>query len=92
MILKMFGIYDSKVSAFESPFFVDATGRAVRFWESLVNDPKTDYNKFPSDFILYELGTFDNSTGVIEMLPTKIHLGVGKDFLGRISPERLASV
>lgn len=57
-------MFDSKVSAFGPPGFVVHLGEALREWENAVNDPKSNPGKYPSDFQLYQLGEFDNSTGV----------------------------
>lgn len=75
MKLKMFCVYDSKAEAFMQPFFMNSTGEAVRSWQDVVNDPKTQFNKHPADFTLFELGEYDDSSGSIAMHNAKIPLG-----------------
>jgi len=63
MTTKIFSIYDGKAKIFQTPFFRITTGMALRDFEDLVNDPKTIVNKHPSDFVLYEIGSYDDNTG-----------------------------
>lgn len=64
---KIFTVYDSKAEAYLPPFFMRSHGEALRAWEATVNDPNTNFNKFPADFTLFELGEFDDATA--ELLP-----------------------
>lgn len=78
--LKMFSVYDAKISMYMQPFFMVATGMALRGWETSVNDPQTNFHKYPSDFTLFEIGSFDESTGQVEMLKSWINLGSALEF------------
>lgn len=81
MTYKVFSVYDSKVMAYLSPFTMDSVGRALRDFTDACNDPKTLFNKHPGDFQLYEIGTFDGSTGLmVAMVPMKL-LGCAADFI-----------
>lgn len=80
MRLKMFCVFDAKISLFMAPFFFRATGEALRAWEGTVNDPKTQFYRYPSDFILFEIGSYEESTGQVEMLASKLNLGSALDF------------
>lgn len=81
MKLKVFCVHDSKASAFLQPFFFPATGQALRAWETTVNDPQTQFNKYPSDFTLYEIGTFDDELAHFEMLEHRVVLGCAADYI-----------
>lgn len=80
MITKAFAVYDSKAKFFGVPFFMQQTGLAVRAFTDLVNDANSIVHKYPGDFSLYEIGTFDDSVG--KMYSSEVHelLGHGSDF------------
>lgn len=80
MLLKMFSVYDAKVSSYLQPFFLPATGHALRAFESTVNDPKSNLYRYPADYTLMEIGTFNESTGTVEMLDVKINLGCALEY------------
>lgn len=80
MKIKMFCVYDSKVEMFLQPFFMLARGEALRAWESTVNDPQTQFSRFPSDFTLFEIGEYDQATGSCEMWKAKVSLGTALEF------------
>lgn len=61
--LRCFSVQDAKLKIFMPPFYFNHIGEALRAWDDIVNDPKTTVSKYPSDFVLYELGEFDSDTG-----------------------------
>lgn len=63
--LRVFACRDSKLGSFMAPLYVNHIGQAARLWEEIVNDPssKSLPAKYPQDFALYEIGTFDEETG-----------------------------
>lgn len=69
MIQVIVSVKDTAAQAFGRPVFVPTTAVAVRSFRDEVNRPdsKEDMAKHPDDFELYELGTFDDSTGKIEI-------------------------
>lgn len=81
MILKVFCVHDCKSEAFMNPFCMVSSGAAVRAFETTVNDPNTEFGKYPGDFTLYEVAEFDDSTGLFKSLPHHIHLGVASSFV-----------
>lgn len=80
MKLKMFAVYDSKAEAYMQPFFMQSRGQAIRAWDGLVNDAKSEMCQYPADFTLFELGEYDDSNGQVEMLDAKINLGCAIEF------------
>lgn len=81
MLTKVFAVYDSKANAFMSPFFMPTTGQAVRAWGTTVNDPQTDFNRYPGDFTLFEIASYDDISGKFENLSTPHSLGLAQEFL-----------
>lgn len=80
MKTKAFSVYDSKAEAFMPPFFMQTVGAAVRAFSDLSNDPNTMVNRHPSDYVLYEIGSFDDDGGTFENLQ-HVHLGLAADFV-----------
>lgn len=83
MITKAFGIYDSKAHAFGVPFFMVSVGAAVRAFSDLGNESGSGVNRHPSDYVLYEIGSFDDSNGEFISLSPHVHLGIGSDFVDK---------
>lgn len=64
MKLKVFSIFDHKAKAFMQPFYQQTEGLAIRAFTSAVNDPSTQFNKYPEDFVLYCHGVWDDAVGM----------------------------
>lgn len=62
-IFKVFSIYDEKSKAFLRPFLLSEVGQAIRAIHDCLTDPQHDFAKHPSDYTLFQLGEFDDSTG-----------------------------
>lgn len=70
---KIFSVFDSKAKTFGLPFFQPNVELAVRGVTKLVNDQAQLIHEFPDDFILYEIGMYDDETGCITPLePLKL--------------------
>lgn len=80
MMLKVFGIYDSKAEAYLSPFFMKSKGEAIRALSNHVNDPQHNFCKYAEDFTLFELGTWNDSNAKFELLNTPHSVGVLIEF------------
>lgn len=72
MILKVFAMRDVKADAFGSPFFLPSEGVARRMLGEWVQDKRSEVAKYPSEFDMYLIGTFNNETGL--MTPCTIEL------------------
>jgi hypothetical protein len=81
MITKMFTVYDSKTEAYLQPFFVASKGAAVRSFADAVNEEGHQFNKYPEDFTLFELGEYDDSNASIKKHDALIALGIAVEFL-----------
>lgn len=80
-MLKMFSIYDCKAEIWLQPFYAIASGAAVRMFEQVVNDPASEFSKFPADYTLFEIGYFDGASGTVSGLEAHINLGVGLEYV-----------
>jgi hypothetical protein len=62
---KIFCIHDEKAEAFLQPFFFDTVGQAERALIDCMRDATHNFARYPSDFTLFLIGEFDESSGVI---------------------------
>lgn len=74
MVLKMFTIRDQKSELFHKPFFKTTHGEAERDFTQACNDPQSTIHKFPEDFDLYYLGTYDDNAGSFKPVKTPEHV------------------
>lgn len=84
---KIFSIRDAKAGVFYSPFYKTTHGEAERDFHSAVNDKNTTLNKYPEDFDLYYLGTYDTNEGKFESLDTPLHVKKAISCLERQVPD-----
>jgi hypothetical protein len=67
MIYKLMSVYDSKAEAFMRPFTARSVAEGVRSFSDEVNggNKENPLVHHPEDFIIYELGDWDEITGVL---------------------------
>lgn len=85
MIQKVFAIRDSKAMAFLQPFYSISTGAAVRAFSDAVNEKGSNFAKHPEDYLLFEIGEFDDNTGDFTRIGVNKMLGAGSDFVVQAS-------
>lgn len=83
MIQGVFAVYDLKLRAYMTPFFMSNREVAVRAFATAVNEQGTQLHAHPSDFTLFQLGSFNDELGVIEMLQEHVNLGLAAHYRGR---------
>jgi hypothetical protein len=66
MKINMYVIYDVKAKFYNKPFYMQNDSIAIRAFNDLANDPQTDVFKHPTDFILFNIGVYDDETASIE--------------------------
>jgi len=82
MKLKLFVVYDAKTESYGVPFFRDFTANAIREWQEVASkksDSQNQIAKFPADFCLFEIGSFEQSTGKLDIYETKYSLGLASE-------------
>lgn len=77
---KIFTVYDCKAEAYMQPFFSPTMGTAVRSISECVNDPQHIFGKYPADYTLFELGTFNDGKAVFTLLEGPKLIGVCLEF------------
>jgi hypothetical protein len=80
MINIICSVKDRAADAFGRPLFVPSVGLAIRSFSDEVNRQADDNQMYhhSDDFDLFELGTFDDNTGIIECHPQPKQLALGK--------------
>lgn len=74
MELKVYTVRDAKAEAFMQPFFMRTNGEAIRAFIDSVNREDTQFYSHPEDFALFELGTYDEHSGLFENLPQPLSI------------------
>lgn len=62
----VYTIYDTVLKQFDLPLSVP-TNKIVDYMNILINDPNSKYWNHESDYILNQIGTFDETTGFIDL-------------------------
>ncbi len=68
MIHKTYSIYDEKAEAFIRPIFMPNEALAKRAIQTSAMDINHPFAQHPGDYVLYELGDFDDTTAFIHQL------------------------
>lgn len=63
MNLGVYSVFDRKAAVFARPFVAPNDAMALRSYAAALQDPSTELHKFPEDFSLHRLGSFDDDTG-----------------------------
>lgn len=83
MIKKVFAIRDSKAGMYNQPFHMNLVGEAERALHRLVNDDKSTISQYPEDFDLFEIGEFDDQSGLYQCLDTPRHILKAAQLVGK---------
>ena len=81
MIMKVYTVLDVKVEAYLQPFFARSQGEAVRMFADSVNTPSTHLARYPEDFILFEIGEYDDQSAGITGYDAPVHVVKAIDVL-----------
>lgn len=79
MIYEVYSVFDSKVGCYLSPFFMRSKGEAMRAMMNELENDKSNISKYPEDFVLFKIGTYDESVGKLESV-TPESIGVAIEF------------
>lgn len=98
MLFTVFSIYDSAIKTWMPPIYARNNGEMIRNFSDACNASDSKLSKHPSDYSLFEIGTFDDDKCVFSLLKTPVRLCLALDFikppaagvggLGVQSPER----
>ena len=63
---QVYAVFDIKSNLFSSPHHLQSNGVAIRSFSQACEDQQTEFNKFPEDYSLYHLGSFDIESGLLD--------------------------
>lgn len=69
MKTKIYSVYDSKSKAFQPPSVFRTSDEAIRQFGVQITEPGSPFFKYAEDFSLFECGSFDDESGMIESYP-----------------------
>lgn len=92
MELRAFAVRDMKALAFLQPFFSNSSMSAIRAFGDAVAEEKSPFNKHPEDYVLYEIGGYDDNTGMLTAVAPVRMLGCATDFINPARPVAAAKV
>lgn len=81
MIQKIFSVYDQKAEAYLPPFYLPNRAMAVRTFTDCVNSKDHQFGKHPQDYILVELGEWDDTSASFDLYPALKSLGTAFEYL-----------
>lgn len=64
MLHQLYCIYDSATGIYNQPFYTRSKGEALRTVMDTLEDKNCPLYKYAADYTLFELGTFDDTTGM----------------------------
>lgn len=83
MKVGIFAIYDSQVCAYLNPFVTSHPSLAKRSFQAVANDPSSQICHHPQDFTLFEVGEWDDETGVVKAYDRHINHGLASIYKAR---------
>lgn len=84
MIMRIFSVYDTKAGAYMQPFFMNHAGGALRAFSDLCNDASHPFGKHPEDYVLFELGMYDDDGSKFSIHEAPFSLGVGIELIKKV--------
>lgn len=74
---QIFSVYDTAADMFLEPFFCPSIDFALREFKRAVNDEGHQFNRYPEDYTLFHIGTFDAKKGdLIGFPPRSVAIGI----------------
>lgn len=64
-MMKLYAVRDVKADAFMTPMAIPTEGLALRAFEEACLHPKSDVARYPQDYMLFEIGTYDPNSGLV---------------------------
>jgi hypothetical protein len=83
MKMVVMSVFDVASGVFARPIFVASVGSGVRMFSDEANRKAEDNVMFrhPTDFQLFELGSFDDNAGTFELLDRPMRRAVASDLV-----------
>lgn len=92
MVCKMFAVLDTKVEAYQAPMSFRTRGQAIRAFQEACSDNNTQFHKHPDDFVLFEIGEYDETTGMLLPYEAKVPIGSPRELNNKSLPGDIKSI
>jgi len=76
MIKNLYSVYDTKSNSFCNPFVSQNDATALRDFTHVANDNSTEIGRYPADFALFRVASFDFESAVVKSEPTPVNLAL----------------
>jgi len=63
--MNLFSVHDSKAQTYLNPMTFRTSAEAIRAFETTCKDSKSQFNMYPADFTLVQVGEFSPEHGTI---------------------------
>lgn len=74
MKTQAYSIYDRKALVYHLPFYALNDAVAVRTLSDVVADPQSMFSRHPNDYVLYQVGEFDDGNGTLTPTVPAVHV------------------
>lgn len=74
MITNVYAIFDNKALMYNVPWCQPTHGAAARMLENLVNDHQTAVGQHPADYVLFQIGTYDDAKALLTPISPLVHV------------------
>lgn len=81
MIRKVYTIYDLKALVYGPTMVFETNPAAVRFFTDLANDKQGQVGKHPDDYVLFEIGKYDDQSAELVATIPPVKLGLASDYI-----------
>ena len=82
----IYSVYDTCGECYQPPFLMKTKGEGIRAFTQAVNDSSTPLFKYPADYVLFELGTFDDVHCKYDLYKAPLRIGTAIEFK-HVEPE-----
>lgn len=82
----MFMVFDKKTQVYDQPFMAMSFGAVERMMDKTVKEGKSIIAEYPDDFMIFHVGSFEETTGKIELID-HVPVGTVSDFVTRVIPD-----
>lgn len=83
-MLVLVSVRDVVSKSYDHPRCFRTVGEAVRAFEQTCKDPKSSFAQNPSDYMMEQIGSFDELSGHIDVLEKPLLLTTAKQILDTI--------
>jgi len=81
MLHRVFSIYDHACEAYMRPFLAPTKGVAIRSFSELAQDTNHEVGKYPEQYTLFELGSWEDTNALYDLHDTPLPIGKGHEFI-----------